>query len=290
MVMVLIVRRAFLLSFVAAGVISGTGCQGRVENPSMIFVEGGTFMMGDEFGDGNKDNGSNDERPVHAVTVNSFWIAQYEVTQKEWMAVMGTNPSIFVGDDLPVEMISWYDCVEYCNRRSVREGLTPCYVIGKNPDPDNTNQYDTLKWTVATDPAGDGYRLPTEEEWEFAARGGLKSNKTRYSGSNDINEVAEYFDNNNLSTKPVGSRKPNELNLFDMSGNLWEWCFDSYERYPGNNDPDPNKHYSPNYRVLRGGAWNYEAEYCRVSNRTGHGCSLRSDHYGLRLARPANER
>jgi formylglycine-generating enzyme len=262
---------------------------------NFILVEGGSFDMGDEIGDGQKGNGENDEGPVHKMNVGSFWIGKFEVTQKEWAEITGEVPSdgAGTGDNFPVYHISWYDCIEYCNRVSEKAGLKPYYNINKSKkDKYNVNKYDDIKWIVTVNEGSDGFRLPTEAEWEFAARGGLKSKKTKYSGSNIINEVAVYEGNSGNKTSPVGSKKPNELGIYDMSGNVWEWCWDTYDRYPGNTDKakfyskieNSKKNYM-NYRALRGGAYNYEDVNCRVSNRTGHGANLRTDHYGIRLAR-----
>jgi len=138
-----------------------------VIEPDMILVEGGTFDMGDTFGDGD-----NDEKPVHKVTLSSFEIGKTEVTQAQWVAVMGSNPASFRGDSLPVERVSWYDAVEFCNKLSELSGLLPCYSIDKSrKDPNNTSSYDDVQWLITCDFTANGYRLPTEAEWEYACRG-----------------------------------------------------------------------------------------------------------------------
>jgi formylglycine-generating enzyme len=180
------------------------------EIEEMVFVEGGTFQMGSNVGD-------LDEKPVHQVTVSDFYIGKYEVTQKEWVEIMGSNPSHFKGDNLPVEKVSWFDAIEYCNKRSVQEGLNPVYSINGNTSPsDWTNGKIVANWDA------DGYRLPTEAEWEYSARGGNKSRGFTYSGSNTIGEVAWYRDNSGRKTNSVGQKKPNELGIYDMTGNVWE--------------------------------------------------------------------
>jgi sulfatase modifying factor 1 len=217
-----------------------------------VLVKGGTF----------KNTKSN--YYGRSVTISDFYIGRYEVTQKEWIEVMDSNPSKFKGDNLPVEMVSWYDCVEYCNKRSIKEGLKPYYNIDKdNKDPNNENDNDSIKWTVTINEGADGYRLPTEAEWEYAATGGQKSKNYTYSGSNDIDEVAWYWRNsgdkpltgywyypliesNHNKTQPVGRKKPNELGLYDMSGNVREWCWDWYGDLGVN---------SGSNRVWRGGGW-----------------------------------
>ena len=239
----------------------------------MVFVEGGTFVSTESnyYGKG--------------VTIDSFYIGKYEVTQKEWVEVMGSNPSYFKGDNLPVESVSWYDCVEYCNKRSIKESLTPVYNIDKNKkDPNNSNGYDNIKWTVTVNWSVNGYRLPTEAEWEYAATGGQKSKSYTYSGSDNIDEVAEYEGNNDESTKPVGGKKPNELGLYDMSGNIWEWAWDWYGDSVGTGS-NPKGADAGHSRILRGGSWYYGAINCRTGLRYYYnpGFSIRS--YGFRLVR-----
>jgi sulfatase modifying factor 1 len=187
--------------------------------PGFVLVEAGTFQMGSFYGE-------EDERPAHSVTISrSFYMSKYEATQKQWREVIGTNPSKFKGDDLPVENVTWYDVVEYCNRLSGREGLTPCYSgSGAN---------------ITCDFSANGYRLPTEAEWEYAARGGTRSKGFNYAGGNPAGKVGWNRDNSGNGTHPVGQKTPNELGLYDMSGNVGEWCWDWYGYYDAAPATDP---------------------------------------------------
>ncbi|MBR2103142.1 MAG: SUMF1/EgtB/PvdO family nonheme iron enzyme [Prevotella sp.] len=226
---------------------------------NMVFVEGGTFMMGattDQEGDVWAD-----EKPFHQVTLSSYKIGETEVTQELWEAVMGSNPSHFKGKKFPVENVSWEDCqyfIDYLNR-----------LTGKH------------------------FRFPTEAEWEFAARGGNKSRHTKYAGSNDIDEVAWYWDNSgqkkwyglkDKKTHEVATKQPNELGLYDMSGNVWEWCQDWYGDYSSSAQTAPTGPSSGSYRVLRGGSWHFDARACRVAARGSNTPSDRDYYLGLRLA------
>ena len=214
----------------------------------MIFVEGGTFLMG---ATSDEDDNCDDEKPVHQVTVNSFYISKYPITQEQWMAVTGDNPSYFDGENLPVEMIHWDDTQNFI--RTLNEQT------------------------------GKQYRLPTEAEWEFAARGGVKSKEYRYSGSNEIAQVAWYEDNSEDKTCPVGLKAPNELGIYDMSGNVWEWCNDWFGEYPASDQTNPQGPVSGSSRVLRGGGWSSRARGCRVSHRIILNPNLRYSRSGLRL-------
>ena len=216
---------------------------------NMVYVSGGTFTMG-----GTSEQGSDaesDEKPTHSVTLSSCYICKYEVTQALWRAVMGSNPSNFKGDNLPVECVSWDDCQTFINR---------------------LNSY-----------TGRNFRLPTEAEWEFAARGGNYSRHYKYSGSNYISDVAWYDGNSGNRTHPVGTKQANELGLYDMSGNVWEWCSDWYGSYSSYSQNDPTGPNSGSSRVIRGGSWDYGAWSCRSSYRDYNAPGYRGYDLGLRL-------
>ncbi len=234
------------------------------QEETMVLAEGGTFRMG-----------SNDrletEKPEHMVRITSFYINKYAVTQKEWIAIMGSNPSELDGEFLPIDNISWYDAVVFCNKRSVAEGFTPCYIIN--------GEEVTCNWEV------NGYRLPTEAEWEFAMRGGNHSQGYEFSGSNDINEVAWYADNSGWTAHPIGLKKENELGLFDMSGNIYEWCWDIYGPYTGEDKKNPKGPEEGPNRVFRGGSWSSKKDYCTVSNRYYDNAANQMFNIGLRLVR-----
>lgn len=244
------------------------------------FVEGGTFKMGcdkDEFV-------SSYYKPAHLVTVSSFYICDHEVTQKEYSKVMETNPSHIIGDNRPVDACRWYDTIEFCNVLSIKEGLTPCYTIDKDKkDPNNLNSIDKLKWTVTCDFSANGYRLPTEAECEYAARGGRKSKGYKYSGGNFINSVAWYNENSGLKTNDVKTKLPNELGLYDMSGNVEEWCWDWSSKYTTASQTNPVGPLSANCRIVRGGGWNGYDHHCTVASRDG--VTPTFSRYGFRLVR-----
>ena len=210
---------------------------------NMVYVSGGTFIMGGDE--------SSDQTPTHSVTLSSYYICKYEVTQALWRAVMGSNPSKFKGDNLPVEQVSWNDCQTFINR---------------------LNSY-----------TGRNFRLPTEAEWEFAARGGNYSRHYKYSGSNYISDVAWYCDNSGNRTHPVGTKQANELGLYDMSGNVWEWCSDWYGSYSSYSQSNPTGATSGFGRVERGGNWCGLARYCCSSHRSYYAPGNSFDDLGLRL-------
>jgi serine/threonine protein kinase/formylglycine-generating enzyme required for sulfatase activity len=216
----------------------------------MVLVKGGTFDMGDTFNEGYPD-----EKPVHSVTVSDFYIGKTEVTQKQWVAIMGSNPSYFIGDNRPVESVTWNDVQEFIRKLNAR--------------------------------TGGNFRLPTEAEWEYAARGGNKSRGYKYSGSNNVDEVAWYDGNSNDRTHPVGTKKPNELGIYDMSGNVWEWCADWYDKAYYSNSPyeNPTGPASSQVRVLRGGSWYHFGYYLRCSYRYGVYPIDRYSVIGFRLVR-----
>ena len=224
---------------------------------TMIAVEGGTFQMGAQSSSSSGDNydsdAYSDESPVHDVTLSSYYIGETEVTQELWEAVMGSNPSYHSGyPQRPVEYVSWNDCQEFITKLN---NLT-----GKN------------------------FRLPTEAEWEYAARGGNKSQGYKYSGSNTIDNVAWYDGNSGSKTHDVKTKQANELGIYDMSGNVWEWCQDWYGSYSSGSQTDPTGPASGSSRVCRGGSWFSYAEICRVSDRGGNYPDINLNDLGLRLS------
>lgn len=236
---------------------------------SMVLAQGGMFTR----------NGFN-------ITLSDFYVGKYEITQVQYKVVMGSNPSRYKGNNNPVERVSWYDTVEFCNKLSEMEGFEKCYNINKNrKDSNNEAWCDDLKYTVSCDFDANGYRLPTEAEWEYAARGGNQSSGYKYSGSDNITEVAEYEGNNNKSTKSVGGKKPNELGIYDMSGNVYEWCWDWFDSYIDAPQSNPIGHLSGTRRIYRGGSWRYETMYCGVAYRNGNYPNNGFHYNGFRVAR-----
>ena len=215
----------------------------------MVKVEAGTFMMG---ATSEMQKPWYDEKPVHQVTLtNDYYMGKYEVTQNLWKAVMGRNPSKFKGDDLPVEKVSWDDCQEFISKLNSMTGRK--------------------------------FRLPTEAEWEYAARGGKKSRGYQYSGSSKMSEVAWYTANSGSKTHPVGKKQANELGLYDMTGNVLEWCQDWYGSYVSSSQTNPTGAFSGFFRVFRGGSWYGNAGNCRSSCRDSYNPGNRNFDLGLRL-------
>ena len=215
---------------------------------NMVYVEGGTFTMG---ATSEQQNLYDDEKPTHRVSLSSFYIGKYEVTQALWKAVMGSNPSHFEGDNLPVENVSWNDCQTFLSKLNA--------MTGKN------------------------FRLPTEAEWEFSARGGNRSRGYQYSGSNVLSDVAWYDNNSGGETHPVGTKAPNELGIYDMSGNVWEWCQDRKGSYSSSAQTNPKGPSSGSLRVFRGGSWFEFTGSCRVALRSSNAPGISYFNFGLRL-------
>ncbi len=221
----------------------------------MVFVKGGTFTMG-------SNDGQSNEKPIHQVTLSDFNIGKYEVTQAQWKAVMGSNPSFFKDcDNCPVEQVSWNNVQYFIKILNQKTGKT--------------------------------YRLPTEAEWEYAAHGGASvtpgggqassATATKYVGSNNIDKIAWYASNSGSKTHIVGKRKPNELGVYDMSGNVWEWCSDRYDTYGISSQTNPTGSSSGSYQIARGGSWNSKPQYCRLSYRSIITPDDRINDLGFRL-------
>ena len=268
-----------------SGDSSPSSVPARVERPddageNMVFVRGGTFQMG-------SSRGIDLEIPVHSVTLSDFWIGKYEVTQREWHDVMGTsirqqrdkaNPELSMageGDNHPMYFVSWEEVVEYCNVLSRREGLTPCY----------SGSADLFDSSYMCNFNANGYRLPTEAEWEYAARGGGSSRSTTYAGSNSIDSVAWYEGNSGKQTHSVGGKQSNELGLFDMSGNVWEWCWDPFGLYSAKSRRDPASTTSGGVCMYRGGGWVSTAFNNRTATRDFDTQSSRGSYLGFRVVR-----
>ncbi|OHD54722.1 MAG: hypothetical protein A2Y33_01740 [Spirochaetes bacterium GWF1_51_8] len=253
----------------------------------MIGVKGGVFLMGDTW-----NKGESDEKPVHYVIVNSFKISRYEVTFHEYDKFCFETGRPLPPDDgfgrgaRPVVNIDWYDAVEFCNWKSLKEGLTPCYLIDKSrKDPNNLGGYDNKKWIVSCDFNSDGYRLPTEAEWEYAARGGNFPMPYFYSGSHEAGLVGWY----DLTVKtdppmPVGLKHPNSLGLYDMSGNVWEWCWDWYGPYGAITNEVPVGPFQGFAHVIRGGSVNSLPEQLGIANRNYPYPYSSSYYIGFRIA------
>ena len=214
--------------------------------PAMIFIEGGTFSMG-------SDSSAADEKPVHSVTLNDFYIGKYEVTQKEWIDIMGENPSDFPTLDRPVENVSWDDIQLYLDKLYIKTGMP--------------------------------YRLPTEAEWEYAAKGGQLSKGYKFSGADTIYDAAWIDGNSGKTSHKVGEKRANELGLYDMTGNVWEWCQDIYAEDFYKKSPAQNPHgpkVGTEY-ILRGGSW-INAEFnCRMTERLSSEPTERFSNYGFRV-------
>lgn len=237
-----------------------------------VLVDGGSFSMGSATGI------EPHEKPEHPVSVHSFYIAKNELTIEDYDRYCDSNKLPKVGDDgwgrdkRPAIYVSWLDAINYCNWLSRQDHLQPCYVINGTD----------VKWL---DTAG-GYRLPTEAEWEYAARGGAKSKHTLYAGAEKADD-AVWYKENTKTTQPVGTKKSNELGLYDMNGNVWEWVWDWYDGgyYLHSPTEDPKGPTTGNYRVMRGGAWYNNINYVTVSSRQNAAQGFRQNSVGFRIVR-----
>lgn len=288
-----------LILFVSVPVLLLAGCNKEVathppiQTPSqMVQVLGGTFWMGDS------TSIYKVEAPVHLVSISTYYIDTTEITYEKWTEVWnwglthgyadlstGRNGYDPIGAYNPVTYVNWYDVVKWCNARSEKDGLTPVFytrsafdTVYRSGQLDISN--DAVKWTA------NGYRLPTEAEWEFAARGGTKSKGFTYSGSNNLDSVAWYYSNNGFSSHQVATKGANELGLYDMSGNVFEWCWDWFGMYSASAQTDPTGPTIGPYRILRGGNSCCPPEtWCRVAFRFVSNANVLNVYVGLRCVR-----
>jgi len=267
-------RRTILATMTVLGCVAAT-CAGPAKEITtktgveMVLVPAGSFEMGDK-------KGKKDEQPAHSVTLSAFYMDKYEVVQKDFEKMTGMNPSKFGGDGQPVEQIRWFEAIEYCNERSRREGLEPCYDLE----------------TGACNFEANGYRLPTEAEWEYACRAGTKTRYFFGDSPGKLKFYAWYKKNSGKRAHPVGKRKPNDWGLYDMAGNLREWCNDWYaaDYYAQSPKQDPRGPAEGTKRVLRGGCWATREDTCTSAVRFADAPELADvclgyDVYGFRCVR-----
>jgi formylglycine-generating enzyme required for sulfatase activity len=267
------------------------------EIPEMVLIKGGTFIMGSP---PEEVNSFHDERPQHEVTVGNFYMGKHLITQKLWKEVMENSPSNFNGEELPVEKVSWYDSLIFCNKLSMKNGLKPAYRISGSTDP---SEWGAVPLYPATNAAWDaveivkeanGYRLPTEAQWEYACRAGTTApfntgeNVTADQANYDGRYPYKKFPQGKYrqTTTPVGTFEPNTWGLYDMHGNVWEWCWDWHGNYAGVAQTEPQGAITGAYRVARGGSWSNNARFLRSASRGNSVPAFRDTLIGLRVVRP----
>ncbi len=253
-------------------VCSFTGWADESSSPKMILVNGGTFWMG------SNETAYRATESAYRASVSSFYISETEITQEVWTSVMGSNPSRFRDPLKPVDTVSWLDAVNFCNALSEKEGLEKVYEISGSSV--------SCRWNA------NGYRLPTETEWEYAARGGMNKaadeevlTRAYYAGSENPSAVAWFDANSGREPKQVGGKAPNELGLYDMSGNVWEWCWDWMGAYPNEPTNDFRGPQSGNTKVVRGGSWFTPVNLCRVTYRFWNVPTFKANSVGFRVVR-----
>ena len=263
----------------------------------MLWIPGGTFELGKELGTAGL--GDVDVMPTSTVTLTGFYIGKYQVTQDQYQAVMGSNPSYFLSSPAagevqgrrPVDSLSWYDAIVFCNKLSIIEGLSPAYKINNSTNPGDWGPVPASSdaaWDAVEIVSGSkGYRLPTEAQWEYAAKGGASQGTYTYSGSNTIGDVAWYDPNSNSMTHEVGKKQANVLGLYDMCGNVWEWCWDWWGAYTNTPKTNPEGASSGDGRIIRGGSfYEDEANNIRSVNRHSSYLGWLAANLGFRLACP----
>ena len=252
---------------------------------TMVSIPGGAFLMGSP---SNESGRYSDEGPQRTVNVSAFSMSETEVTQKQFEDVMGWNDSSFSGDDHPVEQVTWFDCVSFCNELSEADGYAKCYTITNIGYSGNH----ITSAEVSCNFNANGYRLATEAEWEYACRAGTTTRFYTGDSDSDLGRAGWYSGNSGSTTHTVGEKERNAWGLYDMSGNVWEWCWDwyssGYYRSQPDPDSDPTGAGSGSFRVNRGGCWLSNARYCRSADRYNYGPSYRLTHVGFRLVRSVN--
>jgi formylglycine-generating enzyme required for sulfatase activity len=255
-----------------------------------VHVPAGLFYMGSPKSEAERGG---DESPLHEVQVSDFWMAQHEVTQAEWTAVMGSNPSNFKSTQLPVEQVTWYDVLVYANKRSIMEGRKPCYSLAGKTDPSAWGSVSAAWNGIKCDFTANGYRLPSEAEWEYACRAGtttatafgksLSSKQANFDGTFPYNGAAKGLSVG--KTRAVGSYAPNAWGLFDMHGNVHEWCWDWYGNYGAADSKNPSGASSGENRVFRGGGWRLDGSELRSAYRDSGKPGFSSRYLGFRVVR-----
>ncbi len=235
---------------------------------AMVFVKGDTAVVGSMSPDADPD-----EFPLRQLNLKSFYISKFEITQRQWRMVFETNPARFKDDDRPVENVSFYDAVEFCNQKSILDGLQPCYEIRDNE--------------IFCNFDANGYRLPTEAEWEFAAKSGRRYVDEPYSGSNDPDRIGWHNLNSNAATNPVGSLDPNQLGIHDLSGNVYEWVWNWYARYSVSTRDFYSGPETGTDKVIRGGSWHHDKTDMRITARSFVKAYTKSNYIGFRVVRNA---
>ena len=277
-----------------SGVITATFPQtAALSIIEMVWIPAGTFTMGSPAGEPNRYS---DETQRQVTLTNGFYMGKYQVTQEQYQAVMGTNPSYFTSSPAsgevqarrPVETVSWYQAIVFCNRLSIMEELNPAYRINGSTNPSDWGSIPTSSnstWNAVTiEPGSNGYRLPTEAQWEYACRAGTT---TAYNTGTSISDnTGWYTSNSNSRTHEVGKKPANAWGLYDMHGNVWEWCFDWYGTYASGAQADPAGASSGTVRVLRGGSWGPSAVVLRSASRGFNGPNYWISFVGFRLVRP----